>query len=77
MSTQKVPATQKRQAKPGDTQNAVEDLEDIRIAEQTLERIRRGKERTYTSDEVEKLLTPISRRFERTRVFAKSRFSKS
>ncbi|MBK1690873.1 type II toxin-antitoxin system RelB family antitoxin [Ectothiorhodospira mobilis] len=32
----------------------LEDLEDIYLAEQTLERMRRGEERTYTLDEVER-----------------------
>ena len=32
----------------------LEDLEDIYLAEQTLERVRRGEERTYTLDEVER-----------------------
>lgn len=31
----------------------LEDLEDIYLAEQTLERVRRGDERIYTLDEVE------------------------
>lgn len=31
----------------------LEDLEDIYLAEQALERLRRGEERTYTLDEVE------------------------
>jgi RHH-type rel operon transcriptional repressor/antitoxin RelB len=34
----------------------VVDLEDYYLAEKVAERIRHGKERTYTSDEVEKLL---------------------
>ncbi|MGH8599434.1 MAG: type II toxin-antitoxin system RelB family antitoxin [Burkholderiales bacterium] len=34
----------------------VVDLEDYYLAEKVVERIRHGKERTYTSDEVEKLL---------------------
>ena len=34
----------------------LEDLEDIYLAEQVLERVRRGEERTYTLDEVEKRL---------------------
>lgn len=32
----------------------LEDLEDIYLAEQTLEKLRRGEERTYTLDEVER-----------------------
>ena len=32
----------------------LEDLEDVYLAEQTLERLRRGEERTYTLDEVER-----------------------
>ncbi|MCG5535909.1 DUF6290 family protein [Ectothiorhodospira mobilis] len=32
----------------------LEDLEDIYLAEQTLERLRRGVARTYTLDEVER-----------------------
>lgn len=31
----------------------IDDLEDIYLAEQTLERLKRGEERTYTLDEVE------------------------
>ena len=34
----------------------LDDLEDIYLAEATLERIRRGEERIYTSEEMEKLL---------------------
>ncbi len=34
----------------------IEDLEDIYLAEQVLERIRRGEERTYTLEEVEREL---------------------
>lgn len=34
----------------------LEDLEDIYLAEQVLERIRRGEEETYTLDEVEREL---------------------
>jgi RHH-type rel operon transcriptional repressor/antitoxin RelB len=34
----------------------IDDLEDIYLAEQTLERLRRGEERTYTLDEVEREL---------------------
>jgi RHH-type rel operon transcriptional repressor/antitoxin RelB len=34
----------------------LEDLEDIYLAEQTLERVRRGKERTYTMEEMRKKL---------------------
>lgn len=34
----------------------LDDLEDIYLAQETLERIRRGEERIYTSDEMEKLL---------------------
>ncbi|MFC0266859.1 type II toxin-antitoxin system RelB family antitoxin [Kushneria aurantia] len=32
----------------------LEDLEDAYLAEQTLERVRRGEERTYTLDEIER-----------------------
>lgn len=32
----------------------LEDLEDIYLAEQTLERLRRGEERTYPLDDVER-----------------------
>ena len=32
----------------------LDDLEDIYLAEQTLEKLRRGKERTYTLEEVER-----------------------
>jgi RHH-type rel operon transcriptional repressor/antitoxin RelB len=32
----------------------LDDLEDIYLAEQALERIRRGEDRTYTLDEVER-----------------------
>ncbi len=32
----------------------IDDMEDIYLAEQTLERLRRGEERTYTLDEVER-----------------------
>lgn len=32
----------------------LEDLEDIYLAEQTLEKLRHGEERTYTLDEVER-----------------------
>ncbi len=32
----------------------LEDLEDIYLAEQTLERLRRGEEQTYTLNEVER-----------------------
>jgi RHH-type rel operon transcriptional repressor/antitoxin RelB len=31
----------------------MDDLEDVYLAEQVLERVRRGEERTYTVDEVE------------------------
>jgi len=34
----------------------IEDLEDIYLAEKVVERIRRGEERTYTLDEVEREL---------------------
>lgn len=34
----------------------LDDLEDIYLAEATRERIRRGEERIYTSEEMEKLL---------------------
>jgi len=34
----------------------LEDLEDIYLAEQTLEKIRRGEEQTYTLEEVERAL---------------------
>ena len=34
----------------------LEDLEDIYLAEQTLERLRRGEEQTYSLDEVEQTL---------------------
>jgi len=34
----------------------LEDLEDVYLAEQTLERVRRGEERTYTLEEVEREL---------------------
>ena len=34
----------------------LDDLEDIYLAEKVLERIRTGKERTYTIDEVEREL---------------------
>ena len=34
----------------------LDDLEDLYLAEATLERIRRGEERVYTSEEVERLL---------------------
>jgi RHH-type transcriptional regulator, rel operon repressor / antitoxin RelB len=34
----------------------IDDLEDIYLAEQTLEPLRRGEERTYTLDEVEREL---------------------
>ena len=34
----------------------LDELEDIYLAEVTLERIRRGEERIYTSEEMEKLL---------------------
>jgi RHH-type rel operon transcriptional repressor/antitoxin RelB len=34
----------------------LDDLEDIYLADQTLERLRRGEDRTYTLDEVEKNL---------------------
>ena len=34
----------------------IDDLEDIYLAEQTLERLKRGEERTYPLDEVEREL---------------------
>ena len=34
----------------------IDDLEDIYLAEQTLERLKRGEERTYPVDEVEREL---------------------
>lgn len=34
----------------------LDDLEDIFLAEQSLERLRQGKDRTYTLDEVERQL---------------------
>lgn len=34
----------------------IEDLEDIYLAERVLERVRRGEERTYTLEEVEREL---------------------
>jgi len=34
----------------------LEDLEDVYLAEQVLERVRHGEERTYTLDEVEQRL---------------------
>jgi len=34
----------------------LDDLEDIYLAEQTLERLRRGEDRTYTLDDVERNL---------------------
>lgn len=34
----------------------LDDLEDIYIAEATLERIRRGKEKIYTSEEIENII---------------------
>lgn len=32
----------------------LEDLEDVYLAEQVLERVKRGEERTYTLDEIER-----------------------
>jgi RHH-type transcriptional regulator, rel operon repressor / antitoxin RelB len=37
-------------------QEHLDDLEDIYLAEQVLERVRRGEERTYTLEEVEQRL---------------------
>jgi RHH-type rel operon transcriptional repressor/antitoxin RelB len=34
----------------------LDNLEDIYLAEQVLERVRRGEERVYTSEEVERML---------------------
>lgn len=34
----------------------LDDLEDIYLAEQVVQRIRRGEEKVYTSEEVEKML---------------------
>jgi RHH-type rel operon transcriptional repressor/antitoxin RelB len=35
-------------------QNGLEDLEDFYLAEQTVERVRKGEERVFTLDEVER-----------------------
>lgn len=37
-------------------EKSIEDMEDIYLSQQTLERVRAGKERTYTLKEVEKIL---------------------
>ena len=34
----------------------LEEMEDVYLAERTLERVRRGEEKVYSSDELEKLL---------------------
>ena len=34
----------------------IEDMEDVYLSQQTLERIRSGREKTYTLEEVEKIL---------------------